>query len=411
MIPAFFGFALAVAYVPWITGAAATPRWCVLVALAAWALVFLPRTRWQTAPVVLGCAFMGWAMASIIFSPALEARDQAWKLALYAALFLAGGQMSSLRPFYMGAAVGLAVNGAVVIADLAHLIEYQQVGRPSGLFVNGIYLAEFAALIMAGLIGSGLHRWAAACVPCLFFVALARGAILALLVAGAAHSWRPWMFRYWPVAFGAGMVAIVGLAVLRPSTVMVRLDLWWAVLQHLNWQGHGLGAFFGDGPLMSVYDDLIRSDRPPHANNDLIEIAYDLGPVGVILAMGFLVSLLRGPMSAERLVILVFIIEGCFGFPFYLPWSAGVFCLAAGHIAGGGRVRVRAPDGSGMALREWHGGAVHPGIARSPDGLGGNVPLGVYVPVGAVDPVTSIGPTDAGGCAVGGTVSDAGCSS
>lgn len=366
-LPAIFGFALAVAYCPWITGAAATPRWCVLVALAAWALVCRPRTRWRTAPVVLGCAFMGWALAMLIFSPALEAKDQAWKLALYAALFLAGGQISSLRPFYIGAAAGLVVNGALVIADLVHLVEYQQVGRPSGLFVNGIYLAEFAALIMAGLIGSGLWRWAVACVPCLLLVMLARGALLALAVAVAAHSWRPWMFRYWPVAFGAGMVAIVGLGVLRPSTVMVRLDLWWSMVSHLNWQGRGLGAFFGDGPLMSIYDDLIRSDRPPHANNDLIEIAYDLGPVGVILAVGFLVSLLRGPMSAERLVILVFVIEGLFGFVFYLPWSAGVFCLAAGHVAGGGAVRVRAPHDGGMALRAGHGGAVGAGVARSPD--------------------------------------------
>jgi hypothetical protein len=405
-----FGLALAVAYCPWITGAAATPRWIVLV-LGAMS-IFL--TNWKgakldTRPALFGSIFLAWAWGSLLWSDAFEGRDQAWKLALYAALFLAGGQLSSLRPFYIGAAVGLLANGVLVLADLVGLIEYQQVARPSGLFVNGLYLAEFAALVMAGLIGTGLWCLAVACLPCLLLVALARGPVMAWAVAVYADIF---VRTRRDVVAGAILAAVLvsGLILLRPETVIDRLNVWRDLLANFTLLGHGLGAYFGDAPLISVLVDA-SANRKMHANNDLLEIAYDLGAVGMIAAVGFLVSLMRGQMTAERLVILVFIVEGCFGFPFYLPWSAGVFCLAAGHVAARGSVRVRAPDGSGDQIRAGHGSGLGADVARSAYGCSGDVSMGLHVPISAGDPVGYMGSVPAAGDTGCIAISDPGCSS
>ncbi len=382
LIPAIFGFALATAYCPWITGAAATPRWCVLVALVLWALIFLPRTRWQAAPVAWGAVFVAWALGSLLWSDALEGRDLAWKLALYAALFMAGGQMASLRQFYCGAALGLAVSSVLVIADLAGFISYPQVTRPSGLFVNGLYLAEFAAMIMApALMAPGMPLWAYfAVAPSILLVDMARGPVLAFIVAAL---WQPMTQTYRTLAVGMLIfaVGIVALAALRPSTVLDRLDVWGDLIRQLTLLGHGLGAYFGDAPGFSVLVEA-SYQRKLHANNDLLEIAYDLGTVGVISAVGFIWSVMRGPLTAERLVILVFIVEGMFGFPSYLPWSAGLFCLCAGHVCRSGDLRVRSPGSRRISIFDGNVGEVCPVVTRSSDGGRAGLPMGVQIPHG-----------------------------
>ncbi len=359
-----FGFALATAYVPWITGAASSPRWAVLV-IGAIAMCCLDLWAWYgrgriTWPHIFGGLFVAWALLTLLWSPAPEAWDSAWKLLLIAALFLVGTRIEDMRPFYIGAAVGVGISSVLVMLDLAGLISYQQWNRPSGLFVNGLYLAEFAVMVIAGLWGADLYRWTLLCLPSILVVSAARGPLIAFAVA----AWIKVMVRTWRDA-ALGLVLLVAVApavvMARPGSVADRFTIWGDTVRHLSWFGRGLGSFFATSPMM---DSRGYGERLLHPNNDLLEIAYELGLPGVILAVAFVMSLLwvrsqavkapvfdtgiagSSPAAPAKLVVIVFLVEGCFGFPFSLPWSVGLFALAAGHVARGCRIRLFQFDGS-----------------------------------------------------------------
>lgn len=356
IMPPLFGFALAVAYVPWITGAASTPRWAVLVILAVsslFALSFERKISRRDWPWGFAALFGTWALLSAEWSIAPEAHDQVWKLLLLAALFWIGSRLSDLRMrgLLVGCALGVGISSALVILDRLGLVEYAQWelrAGPGGLFANGLYLAEFAAMVMVGCLA--YRRWslAALCVPSIALVHLPRGPLVALFVA-AWVSLGVRRVSLW-ISFGIVLVFAVWLvALLRPDTVNIRFDQWRGIISHLTIMGHGLGAYFGDAPLLATVVDT-AAGRPPHANNDLLEIAYDTGLIGLALALAFLASLLwarrqvvkasafeadnagSNPAAPAKLVVVVFLVEGLFSFPFHMPATAGLFALAAGYL-------------------------------------------------------------------------------
>ena len=44
----------------------------------------------------------------------------------------------------------------------------------------------------------------------------------------------------------------------------------------------------------------------------------------------------RGQLKTERAIILAFIVEGLFAFPFYIPTTAAVFAIVAGRLSAHG---------------------------------------------------------------------------
>lgn len=350
MILGIFGFALAAAYVPWITGAAATPRWAVLVVGAVTGIFMGGRPARISEAHILGTLFIVWALISMSWAPAPEAFDAAWKLILLALLFSLGYALADLRPLFIGAALGIGISSWMVIMDRLGLIEYAQVSRPSGLFVNGLYLAEFSAMVIVGLLAHGLWRWSLLCWPSLLLVTLARGPLVAMLVAGLVVVWSRSraMAAFAAAGFVAGALPV--LTAWRPATVVERWVTWTDAMGDLTLRGHGLGSYFSRAPLISSQPDP-SAMRNLHVNNDLLEVAYELGVPGLALALAFLATLLwarsqavrhraliptlagSNPAAPAKLVVIVFVVEGLVGFPFHLPWTAGLFAIVAGHVA------------------------------------------------------------------------------
>jgi len=105
-------------------------------------------------------------------------------------------------------------------------------------------------------------------------------------------------------------------------------------MDNLTWFGHGWGQFYSTFPQHAVHIDTFL-ERPEHAHSDAIEIIYELG-VGCVFAIAFLWSIGRTALATERAILAAFLVEGLFGFPFYMPATVAVFAIVAGRLAAAG---------------------------------------------------------------------------
>ena len=235
------GFALSVAYDPFIAGGAATPRWTVM-ALALIALPFLGRGRITWAHVA-GLAFVGWALASLGWSQAwYDSHDALLKLLILAGMFLLGSRIEDMRTFWIGAGLGLLPSAAMIALEASGLVDILGIPRSPGLFVghqfpagmygNGLFYAEAATLVAVALAVS--RQWVLAAIvlgPLLLLGNIPRGPILALVVVGMAWSlirgWRPGVMGCAAIL----SVAIAGATFIRPDTVHLRMDMWQDVIE------------------------------------------------------------------------------------------------------------------------------------------------------------------------------------
>ena len=132
---------------------------------------------------LLGCAFIGWAALSVLWSPQpLYSLNGLWQVVILPAIcFCLGSQQRSLRPLFIGAGIGLAVSSAISIGQLAGWIDWPSINIPSGLFLNKNFMAEAAALVLIWLIAERVWWLAILVAPCVV-LAGARGALLALAI-------------------------------------------------------------------------------------------------------------------------------------------------------------------------------------------------------------------------------------
>jgi hypothetical protein len=315
------GFLASSLYWPGIAGAASTPRWAFLFAAVPWML--LPR-RMSTAHVA-GALFIGWAILTIAWGAApLDGVGALAELLLLAACFCLGNQIENLRPIIIGAALGLTVSSGFAVAQWWGF-EPIRGGYASGLFSNGNYLAEAAALVIVGVIAERLWWVLPGLLPALL-LPHARGAILAA-VLGMIVAFRS---RLEVVIALGGAVAIAGLwsAFHLDPTTLDRLDLWNTALRNVTFFGHGIGSFW------AVYPDLdmraVVTESPEFAHNEFLNIAFEIGIPGLVLALAFCATM-AGPIDTSRLILIALAVESCFAFPLHLPTSAFLGAICAGH--------------------------------------------------------------------------------
>jgi O-antigen ligase len=209
--------------------------------------------------------------------------------------------------------------------------------------------APFVGLLTAVAVGSLLlsaSRGGIACFVCelglLALLVWLRGsgkvrvgaAALALLVAGVLVTW-----------LGVGEVA-ARFAELRPGEisasrrVVMLKDTWHIFLDH-PWKGTGLGTLVAVYP---QYESLYDGKVVEHSHNDYVEVLADMGILGGICGLAFLVILLRGSLSrlgvsqssfsqALHIGALVacvgFLIHSFVDFNLHIPSNALLFLLQA----------------------------------------------------------------------------------
>jgi len=329
-VPAAVAFLLTVAFVPWFTNAATAPRWALL-SVAVPALLYISgrNVRHAEYASLLGLAFLAYAAASLAWAPdPYQGAWLLWQWALLAGCFVVGARLPSLRPVVIAAGIGLAISGALAIAQAFGWRGIPQNNAPAGLFVNRNYLAEAAVLALVGAVGYRLWWLAVALVPAVV-LPTARGAAVALAGVGAAWLWtRSRATALWLIALGMIGVSLTFSA--HNASMAQRLDLWKSTVAGLTWAGSGIGSFYARFPSHAPSWPLLEH-RPVHAHSDPLELVYEFG-IGAAPIGALLVILMWGPLTPARAMLLAFLIEGAFGFPLRWPVTAFLAALAAGHL-------------------------------------------------------------------------------
>jgi O-antigen ligase len=370
MMVAALGFLVSVAYWPETMGAASSPRWIVMGTLGVGMLAFTNRPIRVTAAHLAGGLFVLWALMTWAWSAwPDDTIAEGWKLLLLAVVFCLGSMQDNLRPLYIAMAAGLALSGIIAIAQFFGWHGLAEWSSPSGLFANRNFYAEICALVAVALISERLWYWLPAVAPGLLLTG-ARGALLGLTVPLAVMWWR--RSRAQTVGF-AVVVALILIVMSQYHTVAStsdRLAYWRATAENITPFGKGLGAFF------AFFAN--NSDARPlgllweHAHNEVLEIAFETGWVGLGLFTIFAFMLMRAAYGTETkkddllladhvvsgnkfsagLILIGIAVEACFEFPFHKPATAFFGVCAAGYLTrylpslvgevGHGRMAVRA---------------------------------------------------------------------
>jgi hypothetical protein len=260
-----------------------------------------------------------WAALTVLWTPIrLDSIDALWQtVALPSVCFCLGSQARSLRPLFYGAAIGLGVSGAVAIVQVLGWHPLPEVASPSGLFVNRNYMAEPAALVAVWLVSEGLWWWLIPVAPAAL-LPMARGALLGFAAAMSVRS---------RTLVGAAAILVAVLTLARPGALTgmsERMDIWSNTIAGLSWLGSGIGSFW------AIHRELYPDGLAEHAHNDFLELASDLGAIGIAL-LGWLAWELRGPLDSARLVLVALAAEACFAFPTHTPLTLALGALCAGH--------------------------------------------------------------------------------
>lgn len=294
-----------------------------------------PSCRWP-------CLLLLYAAGSLAWSPdPMVGLGLWWQFALlFTVAWLAPDDM---RPVYFAIGCGLAINSVVVAFQIEGFQPINHVAGQvaSGLFFNKNYQNLFVALGVIGLLSTRQFLLAVIAALPLPILPLSRDPIVALAAAGAG-ALRGW----WRVAAIAGgavlLVALVGYSG-RVLANVQRLQTWADAASHLSVFGHGLGSFRWAYPEME------------YAHNDALQIAYELGIPGLVAGVSGSAYILWSGPSAERMIVLAFLVEGLFDFPLYQPATGFLAALAAGHVVRarcglcGDRYRRKRVDHAGKA--------------------------------------------------------------
>lgn len=323
------GFAVTAAYWPGIAGAAVTPKWTAVACATVFVLAGV-RIEW-TARHAIAFVFVGWFALSALWSPSpLDAVDVLGRCVMFAAVYALGAQIDDLRRVMTGAAIGIGISSAIAIAQWfgADLLPSYN-GEPAGLFYNKNSLAEAAALLLVYVTAKRMWWLVAPLAPALLLTS-ARGALLAVAVAGLLAFWRrsPWLayvgfLSILPVAFW--LVQSHGM-----SSVNERLAIWEDTAAHLTLFGHGAGSFVALFP--GIAKNFVMTTRPIHPHNELLWVTFEAGFIGAALMIAMFSGLLCGPLNAERLVLIAILVEGCFAFPFQNAATGFIGLLVAGRL-------------------------------------------------------------------------------
>lgn len=306
------------AYWPGISGAATSPRWATMAAVP-----WLLRQQRMTAAHWIGGAFIAWSAATLLWTASpLDGGKALFIELMAAACFCLGSQLTSLRGLWVGAALGMTVSSGFAIAQLLGFVPFQTINQTAGLFLNGNYMAEAAALVLVALVAERLWWLIPGVIPALMLPD-ARGAVLAAGLGLGLHYRRHWAILVSGAVFIAVTATLMSLHH-QHTDITQRLEIWQSAFDGVTWFGQGLGSF------MSAIDLRAGATLPEYAHNELLHIAFELGVVGLVLAVAFLASL-AGPFNAARLVVAAVLVEACFAFPLHLPVTLFLGMVAAGH--------------------------------------------------------------------------------
>lgn len=319
----WLGLMLPVCFWAGITGASIPTQWAVLSAvmpLAAW------RRGIVSIPFLLVLIFAIYSAASIVWSSEWHNSIEAsWKIffCLIPAFWL-GSSVESLRPLWIGLAIGVWISLPIAAFQLAGL----SLSAP-GLLFNETVLGATAALVIIGAIEENIWMIPGALLP-LVWISHSRGAWLILGVSLLCK------YLHWIAATMILVVAGTAYYFLMSPSDASRLDLWSAALGGLRMFGNGGNTF---AEVVVVNDGkLLRSE---FVHNDYLQLIFEYG-IGSAPWFLFVIWGILQRREKYWPVFIAFAAFGLFWFPLFSPIPAFIGFVVAGNIS-----RDRNWDGDG----------------------------------------------------------------
>lgn len=320
-------FILTALIIPVMAAGATVPRWAFLSIVCA-ALLFkieIPFGAWL---LVVYVGLMAW-----VAPVGYEAAFLYWHFLLYAVVFLYAQTLDSSRGIAIGVGLAMTVNSALMLFEtFGHQIMPSSIfGTVGGLFYNHNLASETAAMAVALAIGYRLWWLLPGLIPTLALGS--RAPVMALGAAGCMALWR-WDRFFALMTFLLMALAAAVLTSYRHDglgTLGERFGVWQDMLPHLNLLGHGLGSFIVEFPLWQTHMPVLEY-RYENPHNDLLQIAYELGLIGILLVGVLVWQMTQVRRSPEWYCLLVFLVEGCFGFPLYEPATGALAAFCAGRL-------------------------------------------------------------------------------
>lgn len=334
MILRLTGFLMMIALVPPLFATADALRWAILaIGLSLYYATEAGRRDIQiNLPTLAGIIFLGWSLATIIWSVDKRgAPDAVACLAIMALAYWAGFVSPSNTPVYRGMLYGLAINSCLAIAQHFGWDGVSQIYIPAGLFLNKNMLAEIGLLLLAIAL---MKRW-------WYLAFFASPSVMltsskAVLIAGFAmfcnwmwHSGR--VFQSFLLGLSGFMICWV-MSSLISQSLTVRVELWQNTIHGITLLGQGLGSFWYEYPNQSFQGSTLRW-RAEHAHNEYLEVAFELGTIGLLLGIAFIASVWHYAVRQERIILLGAAIIAGVAFPLHNPATAFLICYVAGCAA------------------------------------------------------------------------------
>lgn len=331
MLVGVYAFLVMAAFIPATPDAATMPRWAII-ALAPAITLWLPPSR-LTVPHLAGFVALSWAFVSLFWSAnSYDGAGEFIKLCLLGAVFGIGMRAPSLKPVYIGAALGLWVSAFVVLLERYGQIYVEpHVMQYAGLFINPNLLAEVSALVILGLVIERCWWPIIGLVPCII-IPDSRGPLLALAGIGIIALWRKskllmliagitvaCLLAWWSFKTGKYISTVQRFGLLQDN------------LRCLNIWGYGLGSYDTVFPYCSNTSINLFFQRAEQAHNDYLQWLIELGP-GAVFLFGFVAMCLWRSVNPQRYVIYCFLMEAAVGFPSYMPATAFIAALVLGYL-------------------------------------------------------------------------------
>lgn len=355
-------FVLPLVYWHGIQAPGTTTKWIFVSLVVPFLCAFVRGQKWSESHS-WGALFLAWSAVSLLWATSLpDGILRLWHFALLGGAFVLGANLTERfwRWSIIAFGLALAINGLLGLAQL-----FENLGEifgwldwpnplvtttrfPAGLFVNATHAAE--ASLMASVALIFINQWV-----------LAGFAFIPFLLASAKGTWAALIILLWWVvyrskrilALAAIPISILGVLVwvgyIGPGSEMFgpRITLYLNTIAGIfdaPFIGHGIGSFWSQWPVF--HDAVIPSHqgtyawgmRPQTAHNDILNVIFENGLIGLLAAVLFFWSALIRPINgdgdrAAQIAVIVFLLLGLTSFPLYMPATAVFAFLACGYLS------------------------------------------------------------------------------
>jgi hypothetical protein len=279
-----------------------------------------PRRLSRTAQILVA-AMVAYAALSLLWTPVQLSgmNDFCW-LVLFAGAVLLGANIEDLDSVLRAMGWGVAVSSAFAIGQLLGWHPVAEFAGPAGLFFNGDFLAEIAAVLFVyAFYVEALPLVIALSIPLAFC-----GSRVALLSAGLGLLVSRREIAFWGVG---ALVMAAGFATLwasKGASAAARFDIWYTTAAGITIFGHGIGSF------VTTYPSWER------AHSDFLQSLYEMGIGALPLVALFGLAARWADTIPVKAALVCIGAQYLTAFPLHLPATAFLAGVLVGNV-----VRVR----------------------------------------------------------------------